>query len=724
MEQRGAECRAFANPQKAPVPMLISLFDAMFQFLRSETFFVGVLWTGLVAVTVALLALMRTRWGQARPIRKCLILSLIAHLLFVGYAATVQIGVTYESFSEPMVAQVEIMTESDFPEPPPERKKVAGENPDPPPWEAFAQTDEPSVVPEEREAPRTQPTPELNQRAEASPEEPMLPPNPSAKRPVPPAEAGDRSVAESRARTSSAHPAAAHPDANRMVAHKTPSPRLPAPPEDSAEQTSLAASAPSRPPAEVRLERRIDPLPTDETLAPREPSPSFEVARERIRPAGEGAPIDRMTDDSRLAPIQPPPAALVPIRPRIASARFAAVRAKPELLQPFASTVGPPKSPGSTVDAVSVPAVYQMRFQENRLEATRARGATEETEQAVADALSWLAFNQESDGRWSPKRHGGGREGKVDGSDREMAGIHADTGVTGLALLAFLGTGNTQHSGIYRENVAAGIDYLIRSQAPNGNLRGDAGTYAGMYCHAMASLALAEAAVLSGDERLQQPLRRAVDYTLLAQDRRTGGWRYYPGDTGDTSQLGWQVLLLKNAEAAGIDIPEKTRQGAIRFLRSVSSGPNGGLASYRPNMRPTLSMTAEAMVCREFLGMPAASPTAREAAEHLMTGLPDRGEMNLYYWYYATLGLHQLQNDHWRRWNTVLQEVLLDAQQSDGPFAGSWDPVGKWGCYGGRVYSTAMGALCLEVYYRYQPLKEVKPDRVARTPGQSKHQQQ
>ena len=37
-------------------------------------------------------------------------------------------------------------------------------------------------------------------------------------------------------------------------------------------------------------------------------------------------------------------------------------------------------------------------------------------------------------------------------------------------------------------------------------------------------------------------------------------------------------------------------------------------------------------------------------------------------------------------------------------FAGSWDPSGPWGRYGGRLYSTAISTLTLEVYYRLLPL--------------------
>jgi hypothetical protein len=115
-------------------------------------------------------------------------------------------------------------------------------------------------------------------------------------------------------------------------------------------------------------------------------------------------------------------------------------------------------------------------------------------------------------------------------------------------------------------------------------------------------------------------------------------------------------------------------------------------------------MTAEALVCWQFLGMPHEHPAGNEAGDYLLEELPGEGPKNLYYWYYATLGMYQLQGDHWQQWNKALQQMLIKSQRKTGDLAGSWDPDTVWGGYGGRIYSTALATLCLEVYYRYLPL--------------------
>ena len=97
-----------------------------------------------------------------------------------------------------------------------------------------------------------------------------------------------------------------------------------------------------------------------------------------------------------------------------------------------------------------------------------------------------------------------------------------------------------------------------------------------MYSHGIASFALSEDYAMTHDQRLEASLRAAIGYTIAAQNPSTGGWRYQPHETGDTSQLGWQLMALKSAELAGIPMPETTRDGAVRFLGSVASGTSGG----------------------------------------------------------------------------------------------------------------------------------------------------
>ncbi|GIW96069.1 MAG: squalene--hopene cyclase [Pirellulaceae bacterium] len=353
-------------------------------------------------------------------------------------------------------------------------------------------------------------------------------------------------------------------------------------------------------------------------------------------------------------------------------------------------------------DGEPVPELYRGRFEPWRSELLVRNGGSQETELAVQRALQWLVQQQRADGRWNAAEHGAGSEHRVLGQDRGRAGVDADTGVTGLALLALMGNGHTHFEGPYRIHVQRGLEFLLRSQASNGNLSGGAGTYAAMYCHGIAMLALAEACALTGDQRLRPALDRAQRFTIAAQSPVDGGWRYRPGDLeGDTSQFGWQLLALKSAEVAGVAMPLESRHRARRFLDRVSGGRYGGLASYRAGMPVSRAMTAEALVCRYFLDQPLSPPALQEIGQFLMQEPPGSGPVNLYYWYYASLGLYLAEHPAWQLWNECLVEQLLDLQVSSGPDAGSWPTHTVWGGYGGRIYTTSMAVLCLEVYYRY-----------------------
>lgn len=392
-----------------------------------------------------------------------------------------------------------------------------------------------------------------------------------------------------------------------------------------------------------------------------------------------------------------------------------------------ASAVNTAPTPAVTEVAVSsATGTYALRNAPGRLGLIAGQGGNAKTEAAVESALRWLAVAQARDGRWDAVAHGGGQEELVLGQNRDGAGRGADTGVTALALLAFLGAGHSHVQGEYQDNVRRGLDFLLRSQAADGSIFGDATLYAQMYCHSMATFALAEAQAVTRDRRLEAAVTKAVNFSLAAQNTTTGGWRYRPGDTGDTSQLGWQIMALASAERAGIKVPEQTWDRVERFLRTVRRGTNGGLASYRPDSPVSTSMTAEALYCRLVLeqtnGLTLAEPAATEATTQLL-GLPPSDErVNLYYWYYATLALHHRQNSSdaakvaWRTWNDGMTAALTKTQSTSGDNAGSWESNTIWGGYGGRVYTTAMAAMCLEVYYRYAPAPGPKPEWTATRP--------
>jgi hypothetical protein len=263
--------------------------------------------------------------------------------------------------------------------------------------------------------------------------------------------------------------------------------------------------------------------------------------------------------------------------------------------------------------------------------------------------------------------------------------------------------------------VQHGLEFLLASQTGEGNLSGNAELFAAMYCHGIATLALSEAYALTGDERLLPGLKAALHYTVQSQ-HAGGGWRYQPYDAGDMSQFGWQLMALKSAELGGLPMPDATRTRMMRFLQSCSLGRNRGLASYRPGDRASRTMTAEALVCRFFLAAENAPAALDEGAAYVLEDRPGSGQANYYYWYYATLAMFQRQGDEWRRWNAALQHVLLARQRWDGTSSGSFDPDDLWGGYGGRVYSTALATLSLEVYYRYLPIHESPDSRLTDRP--------
>jgi len=352
----------------------------------------------------------------------------------------------------------------------------------------------------------------------------------------------------------------------------------------------------------------------------------------------------------------------------------------------------------------------------------RGTGGSGLTENAVELALRWLADHQDMDaeGGWDCDnfmRHDPAND-RCDGAGHPLY----DVGVSGLALLAFLGANYTDRgTHPFARHVRAGLSYLIRSQDDEGCF-GTRSSKHFMYNHAIATLAMAEAYWMTRNPRYKKPAQDGLDFISAARNPYLA-WRYEPrGGVNDTSVTGWMVMALKSGKFGGLQIDPDAFEGARRWIDKVTD-PDFGQVGYdaigtgpaRPEglqerwpAEKSQSMTAVGMLVRIFLGEdPRTSEVIRKGAdlcrERLPEWNPDDGSIDMYYWYYGTLAMFQVGGRHWVDWNKAMTKSIVGHQhpRDSGARTGSWDPLGPWGPDGGRVYATACLAMCLEVYYRY-----------------------
>ena len=334
-------------------------------------------------------------------------------------------------------------------------------------------------------------------------------------------------------------------------------------------------------------------------------------------------------------------------------------------------------------------------------------GATGSSEGSVELALKWIAEHQRGDGSWSFDLELEPCEGRCKNSKDAGDTATPATGATGLALLAFLGAGYTHQSGPYADNVRRGI-YYLRSVAGESQFGFD-WQQGSMYGHGIALMALSEALSMTTtedgkyDSDLRQLVVRGADFTDTAQ-HANGSWGYVPGSPGDTTLTGWQVLSLIAAKRNNVPIRTDTLPRAKDFLRNVVGNDKFEFGYKGPPGEPTT--TAIGLTLLLYLGeTPGFTPFDRS-----IDRMAARGPTltNVYHDYYATLALHHTRHHSWDRWNSKLRDHLVATQSKDGHQRGSWHFKDRWGDIGGRLYTTCMCTMTLEVYYRYLPLYELQ----------------
>jgi hypothetical protein len=346
-------------------------------------------------------------------------------------------------------------------------------------------------------------------------------------------------------------------------------------------------------------------------------------------------------------------------------------------------------------------------------------------EEALRDGLEWLKNHQSPDGYWDCD--GFSRNAvKCNGDCGHNSEGHAqhDVGVTGLALLAFLGEGNTTTEGQYKEVVANGIKWLREQQDLDSGLIGEKSSHEFLYNHSLAALALCEAYYGNKSPLLKRNAQAAINYIQRARNPY-GAWRYDvpPIGDNDSSVTGWMVFALAAAKDAELDVDMGAFDGALSWIDEVTDPQSGrvGYDSFGSLSSRTVvnehfprekgeAMTSVGLLCRIFIanvkGENIEDMDILDRHAELLKRTPPLWDeegfgCDMYYWYYGTYAMFQMGGQHWRAWEGAMKDAVINPQRKDGDFKGSWDPVGPWGYAGGRVYSTAIMTLCAEVYFRY-----------------------
>ena len=328
----------------------------------------------------------------------------------------------------------------------------------------------------------------------------------------------------------------------------------------------------------------------------------------------------------------------------------------------------------------------------------RAAGGSEASEAAVANALRWFAEHQMPDGGWNFDHRGGACQGRCSEPGKLTTGRN---GATGLALLPFLGSGQTHREGPYKDVVKRGLYFLVQNMKPK-NGGGELIDGGNMYSHGICSIVLCEAYSMTRDRDLMGPAQAAINFIVYAQDPVGGGWRYGPRQPGDTSAVGWQLMALKSGHMAYLNVPPPTVAGAVKFLDTVQSdsgskygytGPGAGQAT-----------TAIGLLSRMYLGWKKDNAALQRGVQYLSATGPSKG--NMYYNYYATQVMRHNEGEEWTKWNKSMRDWLVETQEKGGHMKGSWHMKG--GDHGvdtgGRLYCTSMATMILEVYYRHMPI--------------------
>jgi len=306
-----------------------------------------------------------------------------------------------------------------------------------------------------------------------------------------------------------------------------------------------------------------------------------------------------------------------------------------------------------------------------------------QTATVLKGALKYLASKQSPNGAWD--------EGRKDWS----------TAITGYALMAFMANGNLPGEGEHGKVVSAGMQHLLDSLQGDGTFAPRTGQY--MYGHGVATIALAELYGQTKSPTMRPKLERAVKVILGSQNKE-GGWRYHPAPRdADISVTVLQVVALRAAKNAGLEVPQETIERAIKYVHSCYEERTGGFC-YQPGKGAGFARTAAAIYSLQVCGQ-YDDKKVKTGSQYLIKANKGEGRGSEWFTYghfYAGPAQFMIGGETWRKWYEDITKLLVPRVKRNGDVA-YWDQDLDRRAVG-PVYCTAVYATILALPYQYLPL--------------------
>lgn len=353
-----------------------------------------------------------------------------------------------------------------------------------------------------------------------------------------------------------------------------------------------------------------------------------------------------------------------------------------------------------------------------RAELRKANGGGAEFDRAINSGLNFLVKYQDTkDGSW-PVTIIPGAHPQGETADFKWGRV----GVTGLSLLAFLGDGHTwirDDNGmrsVHGDTVKRAVKFLLSVQDPeSGRVGGPESHF--MYNHAIATLALCEAAGLSGDAEVKAQAEKAVTFLVKSQTPK-GGWDYYGKPTAegdDISVSAWAVQALAAAREIGIDVPQATFDKSLDFYTKLTKGERGVYNFQVDDGQYLPGRSGMVLMIRQLLGDKPAHPDIRALSAKLLTVIPkvqvawgrgwnpvngkdaaERAKFDPYMMYFCSEGMFFVGGKEWDDWKRLTMKAIIDMQDIDG----AWRANDGYSKQGGTCYGTALCVLALQASHR------------------------